>query len=85
MVLREAAVMGTPTLVVAGSNPAEVIRHGENGFAAADTTADMAAAVAYALSDRQRLKRIGECARQTIPLPWEKLMDDVQKAYTTPR
>ena len=32
MVVREAAVMGTPSVMVKGSTAAEIIRHGENGL-----------------------------------------------------
>lgn len=81
MVLREAAVMGTPALVSRGSNPAEVIRDGENGFIADDNTRAMADAAARALSDPEQLTRIGLCARKTIPVSWEHILHDVEGAY----
>ena len=81
LVVREAAAMGTPAVVVAGSSAAEGIRDGFNGFLCADDSAALARAAAAALDDPRRLQTIGENARNTIPIPWTTLVDQVLDAY----
>ena len=81
LVVREAAAMGTPSVVVRGSSAAEGIRDGENGFLCADDPDDLARVIDAALSDRQALERVGRAALETIPIPWSKLVDDVLQNY----
>ena len=81
LVVREAAAMGTPSVVVRGSSAAEGIRDGENGFLCADDPGDLARVIEAALADPDALARIGEHARDTIPIPWSKLVDDVLENY----
>ena len=80
LVLREAAAMGTPGVVTEGSCPAEVVRHGENGFLAKDTAQDLAAVIAEAL-ENPRLAAIGDKARETIPVPWREILERVLSRY----
>ena len=82
LVVREAAAMGTPSVVVAGSSAAECIRSGENGFLCEDDPADLSRVIDGALSDPQLLQRIGASARETIPIPWRRLTDQVLERYT---
>jgi glycosyltransferase involved in cell wall biosynthesis len=81
MVVREAAAIGTPSLLVYGSSAAEVVRDGENGLLAHDTTSDMAARMAWALDNPVRLREIGMSARATIPKPWEDVIAEVLARY----
>jgi glycosyltransferase involved in cell wall biosynthesis len=81
MVVREAAAIGTPSLLVYGSSAAEVVRDGENGLLAHDTTSDMAARMAWALDSPVRLREIGMSARATIPKPWEDVIAEVMARY----
>jgi len=82
MVVREAAVMGTPSVMVAGSTAAEIIRDGENGYLCQNDPADLARVIQRALSDPEALERIGAQARETIPVPWEKIMEKAVERYT---
>ena len=82
MVVREAAVMGTPAVMVRGSTAAEIIRDGENGYLCENHPADLARVMAAALRDPNALERVGENARETIPVPWEKIMDKAVERYT---
>ncbi len=43
MVVREAAALNTPSLLIRGSSAAEVVQDGENGLLAENTTEDVAA------------------------------------------
>jgi len=81
MVVREAAAVGTPSLLTRGSSAAEVVRDGENGLLADDTTADMAACIAWALDNPVRLREIGMAAWATIPKPWEEVITEVLARY----
>ena len=81
LVVREAAAVGTPSVTVRGSSAAECIVDGENGLLCEDDSDDLARVIRAALSDREALHRMGENARDTIPIPWTKLVDDVLERY----
>ena len=82
LVLREAAVLGVPTLVTEGSNAAGAIRKNVNGFTA-EATAEAMRDEILRIFSREDLKQIGQSARETIPISWEKLADMVQDRYRT--
>ena len=82
MVVREAAVMGTPAVMVQGSTAAEIIRDGVNGYLCKNTSADLARVMMNALSDPQALEQVGSNARETIPVPWERIMEKAVERYT---
>ncbi len=82
MVVREAAVMGTPAVMVRGSTAAEIIREGENGYLCENSAADLARVMKAALSDPKTLEQVGNNARETIPVPWERIMDKAVERYT---
>ena len=81
MVVREAAVMGTPAVMVRGSTAAEIIRDGENGFLCDNSAASLAQVMTSALEDREKLNRVGQNARDTIPVPWEKVLENALVRY----
>jgi glycosyltransferase involved in cell wall biosynthesis len=81
MVVREAAALGTPSLLARGSCAAEVVHDGQNGLLANDTTADMAERIAWALDNPTKLKEIGMAAQATIPKPWEDVITEVLERY----
>ena len=81
MVVREAAVMGTPSVMVKGSTAAEIIRHGENGLLCENDPKDLARVMTEALRDPARLQAIGAQARETIPVPWDKVMENAALRY----
>lgn len=81
LVVREAAVMGTASVVVKGSCAADVIRHEKNGYLCDNTPESLKAVLADVLSDEQKRMEISACAQETIPIPWEKLMVHVAERY----
>ena len=81
MVVREAAVMGTPSVMVKNSTAAEIIRHGENGLLCDNDPKDLARVMTEALAKPEKLKAIGLHARETIPVPWEKVMETAAERY----
>ena len=81
MVLREAAAMGTPAVVISGSNAAECVCGGVNGFACDDTAASLRDAMKSAILGEEMSRQLGEDARRTIAVPWEVLMTAVVRRY----
>ncbi len=81
LVVRESAAAGTPSVVLANTAPAEVVFDGENGFVCEESPDSLSTILERALSDEAGLKRIGERARKTIPIPWETVMNDVIDRY----
>ena len=81
MVVREAAVMGTPAVMVRGSSAAEIVTHGENGYLCQDDSADLARVFRDILSDPAAAERVGQKARETIPVPWESILQTAQERY----
>ena len=71
--------MGTPAVVVAGSCSAEGITDGENGFVCRDESgASIAETIRRALP---QTKAAGQRARETIPVPWARIMTQVVTEY----
>ena len=81
MVVREAAVMGTPSVMVRGSTAAEIIRDGENGYLCQDDAQDLARVMLQALQEPEKLRQIGQNACDTIPVPWETIMEKAVERY----
>ena len=82
LVLREAAVLGVPTLAVEGSNAAAAIRKNHSGFTAPDTPEAMCAEL-LRIFEEEDVHAVGLNARAEIPLSWEKLVPMVQDRYQT--
>ena len=79
MVLREAAVMCTPGLVVKGSCSAEDFKDGDNAFIAENETPE---AIAEKISKAlPKLSAVGKKAQKTIPISWDKIMQKVVAEY----
>ena len=81
MVLREAAVMHTPGVLVRGSTAAEVIDDGVNGLVCDDTSESLAQVLQQALGDPAHIASMGDAASRTIPISWRSLMDEVLSRY----
>lgn len=83
LVIREAAAMKTPSLVVKGSGAGECIIPGQNGLVTQDDEREIADCIKgfFALSEAERLA-IGDNARRTIAVPWDgEIMDNVIANY----
>ena len=82
LVLREAAVLAVPTLATEGSNAAGAIRKNFSGFTAAADPQSMHDELVRIFTEED-VKKIGQNARETIPLSWEKLIPMVLDRYQT--
>lgn len=80
MVVREAAVSRTPSVLVRGSCSAEGIEDGVNGFLCENSPEDIARAIREALP---HAREVGDKARETIPRPWDEIIQDVIGKYET--
>ena len=78
LVVREAALQGTASVVVEGSCAAEGIAHGENGYLCDGTAEGIAGAILEALPTA---KEAGERASRTIPVTWEKIGAGIEERY----
>lgn len=83
LVLREAAAMATPAVLLKGSTASEVITDGHNGFLAGSSTEDFAAAIRHIANDRDNLHRVAIDARNTLVRSWEDVVDEVIDRYDT--
>lgn len=81
MVLREAAVMGTPGVLVRGSTAAEAIRDGVNGLLARDDAGELADVLQANMRNSARLAELGENARAYIPVSWDDVVDRALLRY----
>ena len=81
MVVREAAVMGTPSVMVRGSTAAEIIRDRENGFLCENDPKDLARVISGILADPVLRDRTGQAAKETIPIPWSKVLETAVVRY----
>jgi len=75
--------MGTPSVVVRNTAPSEIIRDGINGLVCEDTNESLCQAMEHYLFEispeaRDSMKKE---ARQSIPLPWETVMKEVEERY----
>lgn len=81
MVVREAAAMETPSVVVRGCATAEPILDRENGFLCADTTQSLCDVLHLTLGDREMTKQVGKTARKTIYLSWDDIAKNAVERY----
>ena len=80
LVVREAAALGTPSLLTEGSNAAGAVEKNRNGYTASADPESMCLEIIRIFTEGDPAKT-GENARKTIPLSWEKLIPMVQERY----
>ena len=79
LVVREAAIAGTPSIVAEGSCAAEDVEDGKNGFLCRpDDPEDMEAVIEKALP---LAREVGEIARTTLPRPWPEILSEIGSHY----
>lgn len=81
LVVREAAMLGTPSVIVNGSTASEVITDGENGFLADATPESYAAVVRRLWSDREAVVKAARGASATLTRPWREVIAEVADRY----
>ncbi len=82
LVVREAAALGCPSLVITRSCAAEGIEDGYNGYLSENDVSAFASCIQKAAADAQLLKTAGRNARDTLYRPWESVIDEVAIRYS---
>ncbi len=82
IVVREAAALGCPSIVIKGSCAGEDITDGFNGFLCGDDIKEFAHAIQRAASDRSSLAAAGCNARNTLFRSWESVVCEVAQRYS---
>lgn len=81
LVVREAAAMGTPTVLLEGSTASEVISDGKNGFLVRKSPDDFANLISRLDADRDAMRIVAEGARNTLVRSWENVVEEVIDRY----
>jgi glycosyltransferase involved in cell wall biosynthesis len=81
LVVREAAALGVPSVLLRGSTAAEVIDDGENGFLSDNHVQSFAARVVDVLQDEEARARAGSGARRTLCRTWESVAREIRSRY----
>ena len=81
MVVREAANARTPSVCVRNSSAAEVIEDHVNGLLCEDDPENLYQVLKTNLYDTEKLAEMGEKARETIPVSWDLIIEQVLARY----
>lgn len=81
LVVREAAAVCTPSLLLEGSTAAENVADGKNGFLTRRSAEAYAAAITSLAARRDVIVKAGLGASHTLCRPWRDVMDEVINLY----
>lgn len=81
LVVREAAMMGTPAVLIAGSTASEVIKDGFNGFLVEESPESYASRIWSLYNDRSAIQEAAEGASKTLTRSWREVMEEVVGRY----
>ena len=81
LVVREAAAMHTPTIMMRNSTASEVIRDNYNGFLVGNDTAEYAQSIRHLMENPHLVHEVGNNASSTIARSWESVVEEVTKRY----
>lgn len=81
IVVKEAAMVKTPSIIIEGTNAQEGIVDGVNGFTAKEDPILFAEKIKTICQDKQLLQKNGEKAQETIAISWESIIDKVAERY----
>lgn len=81
LVLREAAAMGTPGLLLDGSTASEVIVRDSNGFLSDNSPQSFADSIRWIHNNPSLLRDVSLRARATLVRSWKDVVDEVSGRY----
>lgn len=81
LVLREAAALQTPSVLVRGSSSAQNIIDNYNGFLIEDSSESFAAKLRELINAPEKIKSAGVNASQSIARSWESVTEEVLDRY----
>lgn len=81
LVVREAAAMHTPAMLIQNSTAAEIIDNDVNGFLTPNDVQMYADRIVFLMEHPEVLKRVGKKASTTISRSWENVIEEVILRY----
>jgi glycosyltransferase involved in cell wall biosynthesis len=81
LVVREAAALHTPSVLVKGSTASEVVTDGHNGFLIDNSSSALAARLRALLQSPALIRQAGQQAAHTIARSWENVAGEVLEKY----
>lgn len=81
LVVREAAAMATPSILLSGSTASEVIMDGKNGFLTDDNPRQIAELIKQLEADKDKILLAGLEARNSLVRSWEDVVGEVMDRY----
>lgn len=81
LVVREAAALHTPAVMVEGSTAATILRDGENGFLVQNRLDSFEALLRRLIAGRALVRRVGVNASHSIVRSWEDVVEEVIDRY----
>jgi len=81
LVVREAAALHTPAIMVKGATAATILTDGENGFLIENSLDSFEQKLRGLMADPQHIHRVGVQASKSIVRSWEDVVDEVIDRY----
>ena len=81
LVVREAAALHTPAIMMEGSTAATILTDDDNGFLVPDDIDAFAARIRALKADPERVRRVGLQASRTVVRSWEDVVGEVLDRY----
>ena len=83
LVVREAAALHTPSIMLSSASASGMLRDGETGFLIGNTAEDFEAALRSLNADRERMKAVGKRASTTIVRSWRDIAEEAIDRYNS--
>lgn len=83
LVVKEAAALATPTLMLRGSTASAIVRDGQNGFLVEADKHALASRIRELSYDMEQLRTVGKNAASSIVRPWEDCVGEAFDRYNS--
>lgn len=83
LVVKEAAALGTPSIMLAEASASGMLRNGETGFLCGNSAEDFEKLVRSLMADPERVRRVGRQAGSSIVRSWEDIAEEVIDRYNS--
>lgn len=81
LVVREAAALSTPSVLIKGATCAEIVEDGYNGFLSEHSIDAFSHKIRHLINSREEIRFAGKNASQTIARSWEDVAEEVHDRY----
>jgi len=81
LVVHEAAALGTPSVMIAESNVAQIITNNTNGFLTYETANSFASCLRNLIASPELVKKVGLNASKSTTRSWESVTEEVLDRY----